>query len=134
MAEQTKTVELISYPLIDMSLGISDQAYMVLHALNYRGLQTKDFAHTSAWYNGRERGFVISVQRISANKQLNITFGECRNSDEIFVDHWYRNTFNPPTVMDFVDEDYQSRKYFKCMDVKSVVEYIQELLVGYVVE
>ena len=86
--------------------------------------------HSSAWYNGRERGICLYLTTgniITGTKTLIITFGEHRNSDEIFVDHWYSKEIfflNPPTVQDFTDKAYQNRMYFNCNKTDEAVQYI----------
>ena len=124
--------------LIDMSLGISEQAYAVLQGLRRLQIEVPDGVgvQTRAWYNGRERGIALSLYQYSGktiqeshNDQLNITFGECRNSEQIFVDHWVGYTgFSPPTVENFTEEAYNNRQYFPYMDIVGVTEKIKEMV------
>ena len=79
------------------------------------------------WYNGRERGICIIIS--NNGEQLNIAFGEIRNSDGIFVDVWEtKSTFNPPTVADFSDEAYEQRNYFKYDEHYKVSQFVQKLI------
>jgi hypothetical protein len=83
--------------------------------------------HSYPWYNGRERGICLTIAYRS--KQLNITFGEVRNSDSIFVDVWETaTTFNPPTSDDFTAEAYEQRNYFRYDEHYKASRFIQELV------
>ena len=120
--------------LVDKSLGISEQAYAVLQGLARQYIEVPDnvLVKTRAWYNGRERGIVLSLSPIGEGapySQLNIAFGECRNSDQIFLDKWDKYTgVNPPTVADFTEEGYANRQYFAYMDIVGVTEKIKEMV------
>ena len=120
--------------LVDMTLGISEQAYAVLQGLERLQIEVPNgtIAQTRAWYNGRERGVVLSFNAVGkgkSNHQFNISFGECRNSDQLFLDKWEKYTgFSPPTISDFTEEDYANRQYFEYMDIKGVAEKIKEMV------
>jgi hypothetical protein len=110
------------HTIAETNLGISGQALAVLAVLAQR---EPDFAPydekfhdyeyevtTSAWYNGRERGISLVISKgISRIPPLVITFGECRSSDDIFIDSWVgkRRFLNPPTVVDFPESAYETR-------------------------
>ena len=124
-------------PLVDPTFGISFQALAVMHALQTYNFEVDSLANasTTPWYNGRECGLCISLSRqdeeretsgFAKYKQLNITFGEERRSDSIFVDAWVTppTYINPPTVADFTDEAYKNRRSFAPLDVKSAAEHI----------
>ncbi len=82
---------------------------------------------TSAWYNGRERGICLCVDLNGTS--FVITFGECRNSDSIFVDSWImKSSLNPPTVADFTDEAYSNRKYFSYNGIYEATQHIDKLI------
>jgi len=110
--------------IADLTLGVKPAAAAVLALLQ----REPDFADhsgsrylvevgTRAWYNGRERGVSLTVQTdVSDKKHLVITFGECRSSDDIFVDHWVVDgfpPFNAPGVADQPEESYSRREEFR---------------------
>jgi hypothetical protein len=111
--------------IADHDLGLSDQALAVLAVLSRDecdGLAAYDQESkrwkveitTSAWYNGRERGICLQVRpSLTSKRALLVTFGECRNSDSIFIDAWVveRYFLNPPTLEDFTDDAYAARQY-----------------------
>jgi hypothetical protein len=130
------------HTLADSTLGISAQAYAVLALLSR--MEPADVAEydedhndykdykveisTHAWYNGRERGVCLEVRpSIASKKALLITFGEHRNSDDIFIDSWVVEThfLNPPTVADFTDEAYEQRTLVKYGHVAEAVDVIR---------
>jgi len=117
---------------------VSQQAVAVLAYLMgdwyIEDVNTYTYCHTAAWYNGRERGFSITVSMLR-NENLIVTFGECRNSDGIFVDHWQgKPDINPPTVQDFSDEIYARRKYFNWGDAAKAADYVRDLIEQYIKE
>lgn len=122
--------------LIDISLGIKNQATVILYALqeyndmNLYSCPTK----TIAWYNGRERGIALMVASPSRTKQLNITFGEERRSDCIFVDAWEADYNSEITVKDFTEEGYKNRRSFDCLDIKSATAYIISTITQFISE
>jgi hypothetical protein len=91
--------------IIDRSFNIGNQALAVMNYLDvssdflpyengrYMGA---DF-NTKPWYNGRERGVVVSMS-INFAKTLHIAFFEHRNSDTICALKWEtdRPYFNHP--------------------------------------
>lgn len=50
------------------------------------------------WFNGRERGYVITLRNRNFSRQLNIAFFEHRNTDQICAWRWEQVTMNPPTI------------------------------------
>lgn len=94
--------------IADFTFGINHQALAVLHMLNrepdfadYRDGFYKVQFHTRPWYNGRERGVVISMSKRYGGKDdpvLHIAFFEHRNSDEICALKWQteRHYWNHP--------------------------------------
>ncbi len=54
--------------------------------------------------NCREQGYTIFA-RNPKDEQINITFYEHRNSDEIFVQVNYKKTFNAPLLSDIFEEN-----------------------------
>ena len=107
------------------TLGLKSQALAVLAML---AQQEPDFAPydekqheydydctTSAWYNGRENGIslVVRPRFRKVEKSLVITFSEVRNSDDIFINSWEDSSvyfLNPPTISDWPETAYKSRK------------------------
>ncbi len=86
--------------LIDLTLGLNNQAIAVLHFLKDEELSSEDFhTSTSAWYNCRERGFVLSIKSYRMPTGLYIAVFEHRNSDEICALKWEaKSGVNPPTI------------------------------------
>jgi hypothetical protein len=58
--------------------------------------------HIGPWFNGRERGFVITMNHNFGGESINIAFYEHRSSDDIIVLTWTskRLAINPPTLAD----------------------------------
>lgn len=127
----------MSDSIADPTFGIGRQARAVLAMLE----REPDFAEykdgfyevriqTRAWYNGRERGISLVVQRLGYRGCLVITFGEHRNSDGIFVDSWEMATppRNSPTAGDFSDEAYKARRSFDEGQAGRAADHIYELM------
>jgi hypothetical protein len=114
----------------DIDMNIKMQALLVLRALSDRDMPDAwrlIQSGTSAWYNGRERGVCITFLR--KGKSLAVTFGECRNSDSIFIDHFeVKVGVNPPTVNDFSEEAYRQRRYAPYLGIEQAIEIIHEIL------
>ena len=102
----------MSKPFADITLGLNPQATAVLHLLSSYDV---DFVSkpeqvqikTAAWYNGRERGYVITVQLVPGSvKTLVIAWAEAKSSDALMVYAWESDLFfmNPPTVNDIPEE------------------------------
>lgn len=86
--------------IIDRDFGINKQALAVMNYLDRepdfldyekgKGYYGADF-QTKPWYNGRERGIVVSMYVYNSkqiNKCLHIAFFEHRNSDSICCLRW----------------------------------------------
>ena len=126
--------------MIDQNLGVSFQARSILALLqSFAELEEEKYhwLKSTAWYNGRECGICLSFWNQDDKIQLVITFGECRNSDHIFVDTWKMVVdtwkmvpfpINPPTVVDFPEEDYDRRTIFEWGEVAKASNHILELL------
>lgn len=124
---------------VDFKFNIHDSAFALAHLVDNM-LSNIDFPElwelkTYPWYNGRERGFLLCYGRIVRDSILCITFGENRNSDNIFVDMWIQNGLgnNPPTVKDFSEEAWKRRKYFGYNQHYSAATYIVNLIKDFVV-
>lgn len=90
--------------LADPKLHVQDQAWAVLHLLAGMEFDLENYesvhARTAAWYNGRERGIVLSYATNGGSKTLNIAIFEHRNGDSICALRWESEWFgiNPPTI------------------------------------
>src|SRR5574343_346419 len=104
---------------LDPHLNVKAQARAVLAILSERD---PDFAvfkdgqyhvefTTWAWYNGRERGICISMQKDICAPAIHMVFGECRSSDDIFVSWWATK-----------------RRYFKHGACGEVAEYLYVIM------
>ena len=111
-----------------LNLQIHPIATAILELLmdEWRSLDSSNL-QSSAWYNGRECGICLYLR--TGTKTLIVTFGEHRNSGEIFVDHWYSEEIflNPPTVQNFTDKAYKQRKCFNCDKSNKAAQYIMSL-------
>jgi hypothetical protein len=85
------------------------------------------------WENCREQGYTIykTIWGVGVKAhQLNITFCECRNTDEIIVYIWSKVTFNSPTLADINNPGEpgewieHTSKYFGYLKIKEAAEYI----------
>jgi hypothetical protein len=120
----------------DPTLGIHPQARAILALLDCEPAfaKYKDGFYdvnisTSAWYNGREKGYALVLSKTRHRERLVITFGECRNSDYIFVDSWLMGYgINPPTVADYPDAAYRARKRFTASQTAEAADYIYQTL------
>lgn len=138
MKEQT-VANFIYYP------EMKGQALAVLAILSTAPLQNlatfnkERFAYdylcrTSAWHNGREQGFILTVQP-GGDKAIHIVVSESRNSDALMVWNWVSHFgMNSPTVADFSDEIYYSGRGFDELDIKGSTEYIIELIRNFFTE
>jgi len=120
---------------IDTNLGLKPQARAVLHMLD-EGLQVDEpsvFVMTWAWYNGRERGFALTVGGPNL-KALVVVCNEARSGDDIVVDRWTRDSeawMDPPTAEEFTDGAYAARKSFRVGNVGAAADYIKRLVAWY---
>ncbi len=137
----------MSTMLVDTSLGLSEQSTAVLHLLG--GFEPPDkvwdddgkfYAYnclTYAWYNGRERGFVLVIRDDNQEKKLLLWCYERRNSDAIMVaevlneDGFY---FTPPTLEAFTDKVYDSAKAFSWGACGEVALHIRDRIKSYLKE
>ena len=115
---------------IDIRFNISSAAWSILYRLDfesYSGFEDLDFS-TAPFYNGRERGFVLTIQDANGKFAKNIAFAECRNSDVIVVYSWVAAPWalNPPMVSDFTEEVYNRQVVHSsvddaCDDIRNMV-------------
>lgn len=100
--------------LASIGFGLSGQATAVLAMLSELETARNIEVQTWPWYNCRERGVCLEIRAsLGAESAMLITFGECRNSDHIFIDSWIHKGWflNPPTIEVFTDEAYARRRY-----------------------
>ena len=106
----------------DHTFGVNEQALAILALLeqttpNFAEYIDKEYQisfNTYPWYNGRERGIVISMQPDQigeVNKTLHIAFFECRNSDSIHCLRWETSYFylNSPTFENARDKAFPDK-------------------------
>jgi hypothetical protein len=84
--------------IADLTLGMGSQARAVLQLLSDRGPDFADedgdyqvYMETRPWYNGRERGFVLSMRREYPRDEsgvINIAIFEHRNADHLVGLSW----------------------------------------------
>jgi hypothetical protein len=82
--------------MIDRKFNINQQALAVLEYLDrepnflpyVNGRYSGASFYTKPWYNGRERGVVISMSMDNGGKTINVAFFEHRNSDSICALRW----------------------------------------------
>lgn len=116
----------------DPTLGLNSQALAVLHALV--GVQDEHYGPYTdvyAWYNGRERGFVL-VYQAGMPDIFCVACAESRGSEDIVVYNWRqeRRDSNPPTAADVPEAAWGKSKHFNPLQVDKVIKYILKLLEG----
>jgi len=132
----------MSQQLAEINLNLNAQAIAVLAALS--GMQPDGIARwddkikgydfkskTTAWYNGRERGFCLAARNyLGTSPCIHICVAECRSGDQIVV---YREITEHPFLnhMDLKDESYDTAEYFDYLRIDEVVQYIRQLLRDY---
>jgi hypothetical protein len=119
--------------MIDFKFNVHPIAYAVANVVNIH--LSEDCVRypyelkTYPFYNGREKGILLTFGKLIDRQMLCIVFGEHRNSDNIFVDSWIMNrSINPPTVNDFSEEAYKERKFFKYDQIYDAAIYILKKL------
>ena len=96
----------MSNKIVDLTFGISSQAMAVMNFIkdltpefaNYHeGYFTDVSFKTLPWYNGREKGIVITMS-VYYRQNIHIAFFEHRNSDAIHCLKWFTDEpyFNHP--------------------------------------
>lgn len=64
------------------------------------------------WFNGRERGYVITLRSGDYRRKFHIAFFEHRNSDSICAVAFEQTGINPPTIHDIPkDHPYHESKW-----------------------
>ena len=116
--------------MINLALGISPQAWAVLHALvpklaDHEGGNPM----TYAWYDGRETGF--SLEFTFSSESLFIVVAEHCRSDDIIVYHWRGPTcvLPPPGLPSLaVNSVAISPKHFPTLRVDEVTSHVLDLV------
>jgi len=114
-------------------LSINPIAWKIYYTLLTNDVLNSIHHTFSAWYNGRERGICLCIDSApdkNTDTWYVITFGECRNSDQIFVDNWsMAKEMNPPTIDDFDEISYKKRRTFEKQSkaVEYIFQKIQEI-------
>jgi hypothetical protein len=112
----------MTHTIADTTFGINSQALAVLALL---AQQEPDFAEydgangydvdfaTKPWYNGRERGIMLSMTRpLITDKVLHIAVFEHRISDDICCLNWHTNSLykNSPDAENAIETAYGKDK------------------------
>lgn len=115
---------------LDLTFGIKEQALEIAKRLKKKLKLDNAIVMTFPFYNGRERGIGFSIYRYGQKNSLIVTFGECRNSDSIYIDAWEieKILMNPPTVADFTEEAYTNRRYVVPEKYDEAVKIILEIV------
>lgn len=116
--------------MINLELGVSPQAWAVLHALvpllaDHEGGNPM----TYAWYDGRETGF--SLEFTFSSESLFIVVAEHCRSDDILVYHWRGPTcvLPPPGLPSLaVNSIAVTPKHFHELRVDLVTDYVLLIL------
>ena len=125
---------------LSLHLGVNSQAWAVLHLLQAYEESIESLgvplmrADSYAWYNGRERGISIVVSQYFEKMGLVCVFGECRNSDSIFVDVYEKvgaavyeskkGTFAPSYLDAGYEEAYRKRKFFNPGEAGKAADFV----------
>jgi len=109
--------------MIDTTMGMNPQASAVMEFMKNTAPDFADWNddlreyevifETRPWYNGRERGFVLSMNGeshgLGLNKSLNIAVFEHRSSDDLVAWAWLSNGFGYNEIglddVEFNDDD-----------------------------
>ena len=133
--------------ITDPAFGINNQALAVLHLLADREPDFAEYGdggynvllNTRPWYNGRERGILISMDSIGEmSKILHIAIFEHRNSDDICCLKWETDTM----YLNYPDDNAIDRAYkgqnkhyadasFKYGEIGECANYIYDTLADY---
>ncbi len=111
----------------DLSFQIKPVAFAIAGLISVETSNRPDFS-TFPWYNGRERGICLVVSKSYLDDIVTfISFGECRNSDSIYVDIWKGpHPCDCPTVVrHYTDEAYNNRKTFSSIKIHDAARYIE---------
>lgn len=91
------------------------------------------------WFNGRERGYALSIDSFSLNLHLHIAFYQHRNCDEVHVLVWEQKAFNPICTIDNADlsetpfwaNKLTTYQWFECDRFQDAADFIVETAYDY---
>jgi hypothetical protein len=131
--------------IADPTFGIGAQSLAVLALLshiepNWASYNEKyhDYEvefETKTWYNGRERGILISMSHSIGSKALHFAIFEHRNSDQLCVLKWEYKSFywNSPDAQNAIEDAYGEGKTkwdvsakFGCNQIGECVNWIEK--------
>lgn len=129
---------------IDTKFGLNPVSWLILEKASEKTSSEKytkllrDFdVRTAPFFNGRERGFVISVKHVvnkpGDNLQSNVFFAESRSSDDVVVYSWVDHSrVNPPVTHEMPDAVWKKRRTFDLHE--DAVNYILFVIDGVIEE
>ena len=127
--------------IIDTNFGIGNQPLAIINYMkdftpefaNYKNGFFTDVSFTTLpWYNGREKGIVISMS-IYYEKNIHIAFFEHRNSDAIHCLKWetnrpyYNHPLEDPKIFDIAysnDSKWDTAKSFPVGEIGNCADWI----------
>ena len=129
-------------PIGDLSLGMDNQSMEVLKLLAKEELNHDHlvFLRTQAWYNGREKGFVITAytpNTIWKYRILHLAVFEHRNIDQICVLKWQDGETSVLCDYKTLNAAYHGGgKYdvdaiFNCGEYRQAADYVKNAIIEY---
>ena len=122
-----KTVSIVN----DVTCLMNSQIWGLLHVLSVNQVGVPDtwYVETRRYYNGRERGFCISIRDLGQSQATNFVFYEHRNSDEICCVKFPGNVGENYVTSEDIPEEYFKDKYsytasWGYMEFAKVREYL----------
>lgn len=104
-----------------------------LYLEHYGLLEGDEFTMiTIPWQNGREQCYAAIFHRGYREKTLVVVYGEHRNTDGIFVDHWYEEGRPVIETITFenknYDAAYEGRVLYDYGRIDLVVDHVRSLI------
>jgi hypothetical protein len=81
--------------------------------------------------NCREQGYIVFMNDLRREKQINIAFAEHRNSDDIVIYVFEKKTFNAPHLTDFDNSVWENSQHFRHNAPYTAAEFIATKLVEF---
>lgn len=128
---------------ISKDFGINKQCMAILEMVDGDEFDSAGIITTRPWYNGREKGVVISVSKNFQNKPnncLHLAFFEHRNSDSICFLKWFTDSdyWNHPIEDKDIfakaykgDSKYDVAKTFGYGEIGDAAAYLIEEIEGF---
>lgn len=120
--------------LVDLTFGIHPVARAILNLLSDIKIDYEfPTSITFPYFNGRECGAMILLQKRLSDSVTVVAFGQNRNCDDIFVETWQEDNlpYNILTIENRneirAEEAYKNRKYFESQNLVGAVKYIKKL-------